>query len=53
MTLIELVIAGCAADVVAADGQKYRLFQIVRGIDKIARRGANRGNKRLFGLTYH
>ena len=53
MTLIELVIAGRATNAVAADGQKFRLFQMVRGIDKISRRGANRGNKRLFGLTYH
>jgi hypothetical protein len=30
-----------------------QLFQMDWGIDKIARRGANRGNKRLFGLTYH
>jgi hypothetical protein len=32
---------------------KLQLFQMDWGIDKIARRGANRGNKRLFGLTYH
>jgi hypothetical protein len=32
---------------------KLQLFQMGRGIDKIARRSANCGNKRLFGLTYH
>jgi hypothetical protein len=30
-----------------------QLFQMDRGIDKIARRSANCGNKRLFSLTYH
>jgi hypothetical protein len=38
---------------VASNGQKLHLFQMHRGTDKIARRDANRGNKRLFGLTYH
>jgi len=32
---------------------KLQLFQMDRGIDKIARRNENCGNKRLFGLTYH
>jgi hypothetical protein len=39
--------------VVAISGQKLHLFQMDWGIDKIARRNANCGNKRLFGLTYH
>jgi hypothetical protein len=48
----------CAAralrsDPVAISGQKLHLFQMVWGIAKIARRNANCGNKRLFGLTYH
>ena len=38
---------------VAISGQNLHLFQMDRGIDKIARRNANCGNKRLFGLTYH
>ena len=38
---------------VAENGQNFYLFQMFWGIDKIPRRGANRGNKRLFGLTYH
>jgi hypothetical protein len=38
---------------VAINGQKLHLFQIHWGIDKIARRNANCGNKRLFGLSYH
>jgi hypothetical protein len=37
---------------VASSGQ-LQLFQMDGGIDKIARRDVNRGNKRLFGLTYH
>jgi hypothetical protein len=32
---------------------KLQLFQMDRGLDKIARRSANCGNKRLFGLSYH
>jgi len=38
---------------VAISGQILHLFQIDWGIDKIARRNASCGNKRLFGLTYH
>jgi hypothetical protein len=38
---------------VAISGQILQLFQMDRGIDKIPRRSANCGNKRLFGLTYH
>jgi hypothetical protein len=38
---------------VANSGQILQLFQKDRGIDKIARRSAYCGNKRLFGLTYH
>ena len=38
---------------VAISGQILQLFQMDQGIDKIARRSANCGNKRLFGLTYH
>jgi hypothetical protein len=38
---------------VASNGQKLHLFQMDWGTDKIARRNANCGNKRLFGLTYH
>ena len=38
---------------VAISGQKLHLFQMDWGIDKIARRNANCGNKRLFGLSYH
>jgi hypothetical protein len=38
---------------VAINGQKLHLFQMDWGIDKIARRNVNCGNKRLFGLTYH
>jgi hypothetical protein len=33
--------------------KKLQLFQMDWGIDKIARRNENCGNKRLFGLTYH
>jgi hypothetical protein len=42
-----------ASDVVAISGQNLHLFQMHWGIDKIARRNENCGNKRLFGLTYH
>jgi hypothetical protein len=38
---------------VAINGQILHLFQMDWGIDKIARRNARCGNKRLFGLTYH
>jgi hypothetical protein len=38
---------------VAISGQILHLFQMDGGIDKIARRNASCGNKRLFGLTYH
>jgi hypothetical protein len=38
---------------VAMRGQKLHLFQMNWRMDKIPRRGANRGNKRLFGLSYH
>jgi hypothetical protein len=38
---------------VAISGQILHLFQMDWGIDKIARRNASCGNKRLFGLTYH
>jgi hypothetical protein len=38
---------------VAISGQKLHLFQMDWRMDKIARRNANCGNKRLFGLTYH
>jgi hypothetical protein len=41
------------ARVVAISGQKLHLFQMDWRMDKIARRNANCGNKRLFGLTYH
>jgi hypothetical protein len=33
--------------------KKLHLFQMDWRMDKIARRNANCGNKRLFGLTYH
>jgi len=38
---------------VAIHGQKLHLFQMHWGIDKIARRNENCGNKRLFGLSFH
>jgi hypothetical protein len=38
---------------VAISGQNLHLFQMDWRMDKISRRNANCGNKRLFGLTYH
>jgi len=33
--------------------KNFTCFKYIGESDKISRRGANRGNKRLFSLTYH
>jgi hypothetical protein len=45
--------AGGLSAPVAMNGQKLHLFQMIWRMDKIPRRDVNRGNKRLFGLSYH
>jgi hypothetical protein len=57
---IDTVICRCASanesrleEFLSPSADNLQLFQMDRGIDKIARRSANCGNKRLFSLTYH